>query len=169
MSIDLATQSPNGIASAAFINQMALAVEAHDAFIEALNSSWTTFTPTWNGTLGNGTISGRYKALGDNTIACVVGLIWGTTTTGTGSQWTFGLPGAAPAALPGSPFNDHYIGQLRLIDVTGSQYAGSAILASSSTFSSHNNANPIGGVTNTGPFTWANLDRYVATLLYEAA
>lgn len=133
---------------------------------EELVDAWDTYTPTWNGTLGNGTLSGRYKRIG-KMVAVQFGVLWGSTTTGTGSQWNFSLP--VSAAQPGSPLNDSYIGQLRMRDASASQWAGHVQIISSSTASCHTGANPIGGVTNTGPFTWANTDWLSGFALYEAA
>lgn len=60
--------------------------------------AWTDYTPTWgaSGTapaLGNGTLTGRYKALDSKTYAISIALTLGSTSTvGTG-QFSFTLPG----------------------------------------------------------------------------
>jgi hypothetical protein len=65
--------------------------------------AWTTYTPTWTTTgtppsLGNGTLTGRYKALDGTTLAISISLVLGTTTTvGTG-QWAFALPAGETSA-----------------------------------------------------------------------
>lgn len=59
--------------------------------------AWTTYTPTWTAsggtpTLGNGTLTGRYKELDANTGLLHIRLLWGNTTSSTGSTWAFSLP-----------------------------------------------------------------------------
>lgn len=59
--------------------------------------AWTGYTPTWDAagatSIGNGTLTGRYKALDSKTYIVQVYLEWGSTTscTGTGA-WNFTLP-----------------------------------------------------------------------------
>jgi hypothetical protein len=58
-----------------------------------LNSekTFSTWTPTWtNGTLGNGTLSGRYIQFG-KLYVFKIDLVWGSTTSSSGS-WQFSFP-----------------------------------------------------------------------------
>lgn len=59
--------------------------------------AWTTYTPTWTSggttSIGNGTLTGRYKLLDANTGLLIVRFVWGSTTSDSGSgTWTFSLP-----------------------------------------------------------------------------
>jgi hypothetical protein len=69
---------------------------------------WTTYTPAWtasttNPDIGNGTITGRYKAIGKTVFVSVKINMGATTTYGTG-QWRVSLPvdafSASSAILP---------------------------------------------------------------------
>lgn len=61
--------------------------------------AWTAYTPSWtaattNPTLGNGTIAGRSRTIG-KTMELWIRLVWGSTTSSTGSGgWRFTIPAA---------------------------------------------------------------------------
>lgn len=64
--------------------------------------AWTDYTPTWtaDGTapaIGNGSLTGRYKALDSKTYIVEVHWISGTTTTYGTLQWHFALPAGLTA------------------------------------------------------------------------
>ena len=63
---------------------------------------WNAYTPTWSGTIGNGTLVGGYQRVG-RTIHFRIGISWGTTTTHPASSQAFGLPVQAPDTLLGVP------------------------------------------------------------------
>lgn len=78
--------------------------EVYDKFLE-LYAGWTSYSPTWttsNATqpsLGNGSLTGRYKALG-KTVWFSLRFQAGSSTTFGDGLWTFSLPsGRAPTAV----------------------------------------------------------------------
>lgn len=63
---------------------------------------WTSYTPAWSGTLGNGSISGSYTQVG-KLVNWEATLIWGSTTSHAAAAQTLSLPvaiGAANALRP---------------------------------------------------------------------
>lgn len=60
-------------------------------------TDWQSYTPTWSGSggtpsLGNGTLSGRWRRVGDSAEFQIY-LLWGSTTSGNSSnQWIFSRP-----------------------------------------------------------------------------
>jgi len=138
------------------------------ATLEDLVDVWDTYTPTWNGTVGNGTLAGRYKQVG-KVVQFICGVTCGSTTAFSASQANFGLPVAANQ--PGSPNNDYYAGRIKMFDNSATQtWIGHAAVSSSGTVvTCHTNASPVGGVTSTGPFTWATSDRLVIVGHFEVA
>lgn len=72
--------------------------------------AWSTYTPTWtsNGattqpTIGNGTLSGRYRKLDDYTGALKIILSWGSTTSGGNGTATQGYRFTLPAGWTHGP------------------------------------------------------------------
>lgn len=62
---------------------------------------WTTYTPTWtaattNPTIGNGTISGRWRYTGPKTIDFDAWLVFGSTTTFGSGLWRLSIPTGTP-------------------------------------------------------------------------
>lgn len=109
------------------------------------------YTPTWtNGTIGNGTLTGRYRQDG--------GLVWvdisvtmgSTSTFGAGSVWAFSLPMTA-AGTTGQVFAAH------ILDSGTAFYIGAAVPASTTTISIYTNG-ASSGVTSAVPMTWAQND-----------
>lgn len=121
--------------------------------------AWTSHSPTWttSGTapsIGNGTLTARYKALDANTYAYYLYLTFGSTTTAGSGTWTFTLPFTPITGrnqlLAGYIFDsgtDHKIAVARL---TG----GSATIP---------DVCPEGGnvITSTVPMTWASGDALI--------
>lgn len=76
--------------------------ENYDRWV-ALYAGWTSYTPTWtmsvtNPSLGNGTLTGAYKAIG-KTVEFRLRFVAGSTTTFGEGLWSFSLPsGYSPAA-----------------------------------------------------------------------
>ena len=63
-------------------------------------TDWVSFTPVWtasttNPTIGNGTLSGKYRRIGDS-IEVSIGLSIGTTTSLGSGAWTFAHPSLVP-------------------------------------------------------------------------
>lgn len=130
------------------------------------DTAWTTYTPTWTGassnpSLGNGTITGRYKQLGE-TVFFQLKLSIGSTTTGGSGSWRFGLPVAAYGP-------DAVIASMTCLDNGVSWYNGQAFTAYDG-----NTSYVVGfvgsqSVSPTTPFTWGNSDTLTITGSYEAA
>jgi hypothetical protein len=78
--------------------------EVYDKWVAAY-AAWTAYTPTWstsNATqpaIGNGTLTGRYRAIG-KTVWFSLRFIAGSSTTFGDGLWAFSLPvGYAPTAI----------------------------------------------------------------------
>lgn len=69
--------------------------------ITAIRAAWTSYTPTWtvlSGTdpsIGNGTLTGRFKQRVDKSVTGTITLSAGTTTTLGSGTYLFSLPVAA--------------------------------------------------------------------------
>lgn len=53
--------------------------------------AWTAYTPTWSGTISNGTLTGAYQRIG-RTVTWRISILWGSTTTHPASTQTLTLP-----------------------------------------------------------------------------
>jgi hypothetical protein len=85
-------------------------VRASDAY-----TTWTTFTPTWlNITVGNGSVGGRYRRVGSFTIEFRAQILFGSTTSVTG---TIGL--TVPGGLSGEGASTRQIIQAGAFDNSG--------------------------------------------------
>lgn len=123
------------------------------------SSAWTTYTPSWTGTItnpaiGNGTLDGRYTVMG-KTLHLAFTLIAGSTTTfGSGFQ-VFGIPGGYSAAY-GCAF-----GAGRLLDNSATDRR--MCLGLSTTSATGFNLAVYNGasITNTVPWTWAVNDSII--------
>lgn len=78
-------------------------ITSYDAQLMRLDASpsgigeWTSYTPTWSSsgtqpTIGNGTLTGRYKKLDGKTYHVSMRLLWGSSTTAGTGTWAFSLP-----------------------------------------------------------------------------
>jgi len=133
---------------------------------------WTAYTPTWtsdSGTpsIGNGSITGRYKQIG-KTVFFNLKLTYGSTTTGGSGAWMFGLPVTA--------YNDNYQFAVSILNSGAAWYGAIAngnYKGSTSYFSViHQNdtlSTVWGGVSSTAPFTFGTSDTLTVSGSYEAA
>lgn len=131
--------------------------------------AWTAYTPTWAAsggatTLGNGTLVGRYKALDSKTYAIQITLIWGSTTSSTGSTWSFSLPSGVTSAASVTQILAGHIADAG----TDHKLCIGKIGPSATTIAE---IVPEGGntVTPTVPMTWANGDALNLTGIIEVA
>lgn len=138
--------------------------------------AWAAYasTPTWTSTtnpaIGNGTIAGHYVQLG-KTVHFRVKITMGSTTTYGSGGYSVGLPVAHNHGAESA------IGRVHMLDTSAStRYGGQAYTVSSNSdtvFLSYTQAslslNSSGGITATGPFTWASGDILTVTGTYEAA
>lgn len=120
-------------------------------------AAWTTYTPTWTGSvsnpdIGNGTLEGAYLLAGKVLFFRLHMVAGGTTTFGSGS-WTFGLPGGIVALTGG-----------RQTMIAMAQDIGTAMNAGLCFLSSGATSFQIGAVVggslwgNVAPHSWANTD-----------
>jgi hypothetical protein len=132
--------------------------------------AWTTYTPSWtasttNPVIGNGTITGRYKAIG-KTVFVSVKINMGTTTTyGTG-QWRVSLPvdafSASSAILP-TVFLDNGFNWFQGTSYT--EYGGSASYVVPVWDRGLTGSAPADSLT---PFTWGSTDSFSFAGSYES-
>jgi hypothetical protein len=138
------------------------------AYSSTAATAWTSYTPVWSSSgsapgLGNGTLTGAYVQVG-KIVHFRIRLRAGSTTTfGTGS-FRFTLPVETVAVFTGA---GEIVGQGSLLDNSaGDRYVRHAYTFSSTIVSLVDGAGA--AVTNTVPFTWANLDNLSIVGTYEA-
>lgn len=145
---------------------MALAGETIYAS-DALTGAWQAWTPSWTAStgtpaVGTGTLTGRYKQVG-NTVFFNMVLTWGSTTTAGGTGlWQFSLPIQAA---------DAFAAAVAMRDQSaGTNFAGAADCRAGSVATA---ITRIGWATatvmSTNPFTWATTDVLKVSGVYEAA
>lgn len=111
--------------------------------------AWEPYTPTWSGTLGNGTISGKYMKIG-RFFRAKVSLVWGSTTSHGGGAQTIGTPVTAVT-------NGEHNGGARIIDTSASaQFYRHTFFTTTTAVAFATEAGVF--VTGTSPMTWANGD-----------
>jgi len=135
-------------------------------------TAWATYTPTWasdSGTpsIGNGSITGRYKQIG-KTVFFNLKLTYGSTTTGGSGAWMFGLPVTA--------YDPNYQFAVSILNNGAAWYGAIAngnYKGSTSYFTViHQNDTQTtvwGGVSSTAPFTFGTSDTLTVSGSYEAA
>lgn len=117
-----------------------------------------SFTPSWSGTLGNGTLTGSVQCIGD-WARVYIALTWGSTTSHGASAQTFGVPsGLAIGAADGTA-----LGSARLVDSGLANYSRT-VVRSGTTVSLMSEGGTF--VTNTVPFTWTTNDQVLMTFDY---
>lgn len=137
-------------------------------FMNAATGAWTSWAPTLtNLTLGNGTVTAKYRQLGkavDYRFKFVLG-----STSAVGSDPAFTLP-VAPHSEYVAPFDQLGIGTNR--DVSLSQSRTSIVLLSSGStviIFGYGTTGIIVDMSATVPFTWATGDVMAVVGSYEAA
>lgn len=133
--------------------------------LSTLGDAWTTYVPTWSSSgtaisLGNASITGRYRAVG-KTIDFRILLVMGSSTTyGTG-VYNFSLP-FTPTALT----SWEALGSCVATDSSASdRYGLTALYAGGSNVSAVGGA--AGRLGQLVPFTWASTDRLSITGRFE--
>lgn len=135
-------------------------------------TAWISWTPTWvNLTVGNGTVTARYKQIG-KLVFCRLHVVFGSTTS-IGGSVTVSNPvtrltyGGTATVTP--------LGMCRLFD-TSAGTANEGYLANTSPTTSIIAVWGAGGayvaglaLSSTVPFTWATGDEINAQFSYEAA
>lgn len=136
----------------------------------AFSGAWTTWTSTLtNITLGNGTITTKYKQIG-KTVFGRFELAWGSTTSnGTTPQFTLPVTAASYAAA-----GKHQIGNIWFEDTGAGNAVGIISLASTTTatilrLDASGTNLQVATVTSTNPGTFGNTDFWAGSFIYEAA
>lgn len=129
------------------------------------DGAWdTTWTPTWtNLTVGNGTVTARWTRAG-RTIFVDVRLVWGSTTSASGSIQV-DLPVNATT-------NPRHIGVAHYFDNGTRHFVGAALLGRQAADNAefiHTESGNAGTVNATNPFTWTTGDELSFSATYEAA
>lgn len=148
---------------------------AHEMLSTGSDWAWDSWTPTLtNLTIGNGTVTARYKQIGKTVFYRLVITLGSTSSMGTGP--TFTLP-VTPKTIGGSGSGSIKIGDAHYEDngttsVEGMVYMNAASPSSTVTLVSTNAAGTyIQGATvnSTSPFTFGNGDEIRVTGFYEVS
>lgn len=136
----------------------------------AADTEWDSYTPAWTTdanpqpSVGNGSLTGRWKRDGRTIVGWVNLLAGSTTTFGSSSDWNFGLP--VQAANTG----------VRLCHaeaLAGSRLAGQFVISPGQTASKcyfpSTTTPPLVSCRSDRPFAWANGNQLRIDYLYEAA
>ena len=144
----------------------------YNAIFAAMQAAWTPWTPTLaNMTLGNGTVTAKFRQIGKLVHARFSFVLGSTSTVGTAP--TFTLP-VTRAALPGTA-TLFPLGLLTAYDLSATTGYNGFVDNSSTTTTGLRIANASGtyltfaAVTATIPFTWATGDEIHTEFFYEAA
>lgn len=120
--------------------------------------AWTTFTPTWGGTvtnpaLGNATVTASYKQLDANTLFISIGITMGSTTTYGSGNWFFSVSGFS---MVSSPLN---YGSGIITDASVAAYACTpAIIGTNRIYVYSGTGAAQSLIGPTAPFTWTTGD-----------
>lgn len=130
--------------------------------------AWTTYTPTWTATtsnpsIGDGTLAGRYKAIG-KTVAFNIRVMMGTTTTYGSGNWQFGLP------INSQSGTNVVVPTTYLNDGVGWYYgiANNGYLGGTSNITPLYGSTTVTPITPTNPFTWGSNDTIAINGTYES-
>ena len=128
-------------------------------------TEWTSYSPTWTASggtpsLGDGSLTGRYILAGD-LCHLTVNLVFGSTTSGTGSNWVFSLPAALYPATRG------------IVSWVANDY-GTMVYSGLSQIEVGSTTTPwlfrdasVSGVSSGAPHTWAASDSLTISATYE--
>ncbi|GGS87694.1 hypothetical protein GCM10010156_52770 [Planobispora rosea] len=153
---------PVSPAAGQFIDKPFWDAEVHDRWVH-LYAPWELYTPEWTSTgaaptLGNGSLTGRYKKIG-KTVFFHIRLVYGSTTTSpAGVVWYLSLPFPpavdSVASARGNPGGGNHIPLTASLLTNGKAW-----------FTKWD-----GGATGpTSPGTWANGNNLTVSGVYETA
>lgn len=149
------TWLPNAILTAAQLN-----AQLRDN-MKALGDPWPTYAPTLSGiTLGNGTLAGRYRAIG-KTIDYTVTIVLGNTSSVTGIIFF------SPPVTPRTMQDRSPVGMAVLGDVSSGARRIWFAAGGGASFAINDAAAAL--ANNTNPWTWATGDFIEVRGTYEAA
>lgn len=131
--------------------------------------AWQSYAVTWSApttspSIGNGTLTGRYRRIG-NDVQVMVNLTAGSTTSFGSGVWSFSLPVTGAATifeLTGSALMSDNSAGTELIG-TAFRVSSTALGVRAASGSDHNR------VGDSFPWTWAQDDYLYAAFSYEAA
>lgn len=124
---------------------------------------WVGYTPSWSGTLGNGTLVGAYRREGSS-VHFRIKLLWGSTTSHGATGQNFGLPITAN----GTYAFLHPVGTAIAYNAGLAKHPGIARTESTSIVQIIDTLTNL-DASNTQPFTWGNTDEMMISGTYEAA
>lgn len=142
------------------------------AQITPSSEAWSTWSPTWaNFTVGNGTVTARYKQIG-KTVHVYLKFVAGSTSA-FGTNPTFTLPVTAASQFSAQV---NSLGINYAEDLATNGYSFGYVLSASTTVCTIDVVpvngtylNIANGVTSTVPWTLGAGDFFTATFTYEAA
>ncbi len=116
-----------------------------------MHQPYTSFTPGWSGTIGNGQLTGAFCIASEWCFGWIV-TAWGTTTShaATSQQWNI------PSGLVASTANSISAGGARCLDNGVANYVRTVNINTTGTMQLWSEAGA--PVTNLVPFTWGNTD-----------
>lgn len=155
------TRTPLQSITAALVNSIQDEIVAIGTWL--LGQAPASYAPTWSGTIGDGTITGKYFQVG-KLVRVEVVLTWGTTTScGAGTTQTFTLPVTAAAA-------GRQCGAAILVDATTAVFTALGTLATTGTVSFYNcDGSQSGNLVGNTPFVWTTNDSFSFSGEYFAA
>lgn len=136
-------------------------------------SAWTAYTPTITAdlggfSLGNGTVSGRYKQIG-KTVFFYAKFIYGSTTSPGSGHWNF--------SLPVQSYDQNFNFSASILDsgnawyggIGNGNYTGQTTTFAVITPGTSASVTTWAAVGNGGPFSWGTADNITISGSYEAA
>lgn len=163
VSIHLASDSDAASEITCYVDDAALKPEQLTP--GAIITKWKNYTPTWVGAttdpvIGNGTIGGRWRRVGDS-MEVQINITMGSTTTYGSGQWYFGLPAGYTVdtgKLPEGFGSTHTsLGTANAID-SGTSFKDAHVLYRDSTQVYVIQDGATSSWQSNSPFTWANTD-----------
>jgi hypothetical protein len=146
------------MAQKTFVDGDVLTASDINTYLMGEGGAWTSYTPTFSGTIGNGTLTGKYARYG-RTIVFTASVTWGTTTSHAAATQTLSLPATAATQEGHGSVNIDQGG-------TGRRFHISFV----STGAVSGQSEIAGGITNVLPVTtWANGHTWSVSGSYEAA
>lgn len=128
---------------------------------DSRSAEWQSFTPgIANITIGNGTLTSRYRVHG-KTVYYIGQLTWGSTTSASGYF---------VVNLPTNAYNSLIVGSAFLVDGgTRAWTASCAPWSAGQFYLVHTESGNFGGVNQSNPFTWGSGDYFEWNITYEMA
>lgn len=136
---------------------------------------WTSWTPTWaNLTIGNATVSGKYKQIGKTVTAVLAVTLGNSSSVSTSPTFTLPVTAAGTGTYPADSLTLLPIGVCSIHDASAAFFQGLVVMNSTTTALLYAvDASATYGrwttISSTVPMTWTTSDKILATITYEAA